>query len=64
MKAEVSERIVEAADEVLDAISRRPDANHDAYVGLTLMDRCGQVHGDGTAYVDGDRFDAESEPFQ
>jgi hypothetical protein len=49
--------------DALDALLGRDDANHDVYVGFTLDGNGVQVHGDGTVYIDGERFDPASGTF-
>jgi hypothetical protein len=63
--AELETPLYDGVDpDALDAMLGREDANHDVYVGFTLDDNGVQVHGDGTVYIDGERFDPETETFE
>ena len=62
---ELETPLYESVDpDALDALLGRDDANHDVYVGFTLGDSGVQVHGDGTVYVDGERFDPATGTFE
>jgi hypothetical protein len=49
--------------DALDSVLCRPDAGHEVYVGFTIEGYAVQVHGDGTVYVDGQRYDPSTDTF-
>jgi hypothetical protein len=61
---ELSTPLFEVVDpDALDAVLGRSATNHELYVGFTFESHGVQVHGDGTVYVDGDRYDPATDTF-
>lgn len=50
--------------DAMDSVLGRENANHEVYVGFSLLGYGVQVHGDGTVFIDGERFDPETGSFE
>jgi hypothetical protein len=61
---EFSTPLYEVVDpDAMDGVFRA-DSNHEMYVGFSFGEHAVQVHGDGTVYVNGERFDEATGTFE
>lgn len=63
--AEFSTPLYDVVDpDALDEVLSRDSSNHEVYVGFSFEGHGVQVHGDGTVYVDSERYDPATGAFE